>query len=475
MTGTAYTTAHLIDRLQQHRTLGDAPREELAWLVSHGGLVQFGKGDNVTTVANAIDYLYVLFSGHIAIYLDRGGNRRKVMEWVGGDVVGNLPYSRMKFSPGQVYSEEVSEALAIHRRHFPALIRECPEIATILVHVMLDRARVFRADDSQVEKMMSLGKLAAGLAHELNNPASAAARSATLLAGTLAESDEAALVLGAAGLSDAALGRLKRVRELCVGAPAGVQAPLERADREDAIAEWLVARNLDAAAAHALADSAVTLPMLDDMAQVVQGSALDAAVRWIASGCATRGLVSDIEKAASRVYTLVSAVKGFTHMDRPSTPELLDVGRGLADTIAVLGSKARQKSVGVRLELEPDLPRVMGSGGELNQVWANLIDNAIDAVPASGQVTVTAQPERGWVVVRVIDNGPGIPDDISGRIFDPFFTTKPVGQGTGLGLDIVRRQVQQHGGSVELETRPGRTEFRVSLPLPDEEGAGERA
>ncbi len=469
MTGTAYTTAHLIDRLQTHRTLGSAPREELAWLVSHGGLVQFGKGDNVTAVANAIDYLYVLFSGHIAIYLDRGGARRKVMEWVGGDVVGNLPYSRMKFSPGQVYSEEVSEALAIHRRHFPALIRECPEIATLLVHVMLDRARVFRADDSQVEKMMSLGKLAAGLAHELNNPASAAARSATLLAGTLAESDEAALVLGAAGLSDAALGALKHVRELCVGAPAGVQSPLERADREDSIAEWLVARELDVGAAHALADSAVTLPMLDDMAQVVHGTALDAAVRWIASGCATRGLVSDIEKAASRVYTLVSAVKGFTHMDRPSTPEPLDVGRGLSDTIAVLSSKARQKSVGVRLELEPELPRVMGSGGELNQVWANLIDNAIDAVPASGQVTVTAQHERGWVVVRVIDNGPGIPDEISGRIFDPFFTTKPVGQGTGLGLDIVRRQVQQHGGSVELETRPGRTEFRVSLPLPEKD------
>jgi signal transduction histidine kinase len=184
----------------------------------------------------------------------------------------------------------------------------------------------------------------------------------------------------------------------------------------------------------------------------------------VAAGCTVRGLARDIERAALRVHELVSAVKGFTYMDRAASPEPVDIAKGLTDTLAVMAAKARAKSVSLTVDVPADLPRVRGLGGELNQVWANLVDNALDAVGDSGRVMVTARAEGPRVVVRVIDDGPGIPAEVRSRIFDPFFTTKPVGKGTGLGLDIVRRLVDQNDGSIEVDSEPGRTEFRVAVP-----------
>jgi len=194
-----------------------------------------------------------------------------------------------------------------------------------------------------------------------------------------------------------------------------------------------------------------------------------ATVRWVAAGCTVRGLARDIERAASRVHALVTAVKGFTYMDHATAPEPVDVAKGLTDTLAVMAAKARGKSVSVTLKLPTDLPRVRGFGGELNQVWANLVDNALDAVSQGGRVMVTARTEGHKVVVSVIDDGPGIPADVKNRIFDPFFTTKPIGKGTGLGLDIVRRLVHQNDGLIDVESVPGRTEFRVALPVVGDE------
>lgn len=175
-----------------------------------------------------------------------------------------------------------------------------------------------------------------------------------------------------------------------------------------------------------------------------------------------------------RISGLVAAIKGFTHMDQAAVVEPVDLIQGLSNTIAVLKSKARAKSVAVVVDVEPGLPRVRGFAGELNQIWSNLLDNAIDAVPDSGRVEVLAMREHQRAVIRVIDNGPGIPATIRERIFDPFFTTKPVGQGTGLGLDIVRRLVHHNDGEISVESQPGRTEFRVVLPLAGIDGAGGR-
>jgi signal transduction histidine kinase len=162
---------------------------------------------------------------------------------------------------------------------------------------------------------------------------------------------------------------------------------------------------------------------------------------------------------------LVGAVKGFTHMDQAAVPEPVDVAKGIDDTVTVLRSKARSKSASITVEVEPGLPKARGFVGELNQIWANLIDNALDAIPDSGHIDVRATRERHSVVVRITDNGSGIGEEIRDRIFEPFFSTKPVGHGTGLGLDIVRRLVRNNNGDVSVESQPGRTEFRVELPV----------
>ncbi len=451
--------------MSAHRLLAGAPADQIAWLAARGRLVQLEPGDVLSPKGKPVQGLYIMLSGHMTISLDRGAGPHKVMEWRGGDVGGVLPYSRLVAAPGDVRIEVPTEIFMIPREEIPALIRECYELTAIFVHVMVDRARHFTSIDLHEEKMSSLGKLAAGLAHELNNPASAVARSAQGLRLRLSEVETASRALGAARLSEAQQAAVDRARERCFAA-AGVtfgRSPIEQADREDSIADWLERHHADVTAAQALAESAVTLDALDQLAEALDGEALRATLAWLVAGCATYQLASEIEAAASKIHNLVAAVKGFTYMDQATMPKPVDVGQGLADTLAVLNAKARGKQVGVNLEVEADLPRIQGFGGELNQVWANLVDNALDA--AKGQVAVTAARQGPSVVVRVVDDGPGLPAEIRERIFDPFFTTKAVGQGTGLGLDIARRIVLKHQGQIEVDSHPGHTRFSVTLPI----------
>jgi signal transduction histidine kinase len=467
--------ADLVDRLAEHKGLGAAPRDELAWLASHGSLRQLEAGDVLTAKGGTVEGLFVVLSGHLAMYVDRGAGPHKVMEWRQGDVTGLLPYSRLVGPPGDSVAQEPTTILAVHRDHIRAMARECYEITSILVHMMIDRVRGFTSSDLHDEKMVSLGKLSAGLAHELNNPASAIERGAALLNERLVESELAARALAAAKLTDEQLAAGDAIRKCCMATRVpGVLSPIEQAEREEAMADWLADHGLDIATAETLADTTVTFEALDDLVKTVDGPALNAVLRWGAAGCLVRSVASEIQDAATRISGLVAAIKGFTHMDQAKVAEPVDLMQGLSNTVAVLKSKARAKSAAVVVEVEPGLPRVCGFAGELNQIWANLIDNALDAISQSGRVDVLANRENQRVVVRVMDNGPGIPAKIREHIFDPFFTTKPVGQGTGLGLDIVRRLVRHNDGEIAVESQPGRTEFRVTMPVAETDGAGGR-
>jgi signal transduction histidine kinase len=239
---------------------------------------------------------------------------------------------------------------------------------------------------------------------------------------------------------------------------------IERSDREEAISDWLDGRNLESNAAPALADAGITIADMDTLAASLDDETLATALRSLATDCTVRSLAAEIEAATSRIHHLVAAIKRFTYMDRQA-PEMVDVVQGLRDTVTILSHKAKSKGAQITLQIADDLPRIRAFGGELNQVWSNLIDNALDAVPVRGQVTVSADAQLGAVVVRILDNGPGVPIDIRERIFDPFFTTKPVGSGTGLGLNIARQLVRRNNGEIELESQPGRTQFSVSLPI----------
>ena len=455
--------AALIERLAAHRTIASAPRRQLQWLADVGHVRTFQPGEVLTPSTGPVTGMYIILDGHVSIRVDRGSGPRIVMEWHGGDVTGLLPYSRIHAPPGDVVAEERTELLMVNPADLPRMISECHELTGELVHVMVDRARAFRSSELLDEKMASLGRLAAGLAHELNNPASAVARSAEILVAELDVLEEATKQFCALNLSDAQCMTIAAVRDEHLATPVA-RSPLDVADREDAIADWLDARGVSGVEIAPLAESAFAPADLDAIGASVGVDRIGPVLSHLSAVETVRRLASEISTAASRIHALVAAVKGFTYMDQQATLKPIAIGRGLSDTLTVLRSKARAKSVDVELQVPPDLPDVDGYGGELNQVWANLVDNAIDATP-KGHVLVSAAAENGHVVVRVVDDGPGIPADVVGRIFDPFFTTKGVGDGTGLGLDIARRIVQRHHGEIDLSTEATGTEFRVTLPV----------
>jgi len=454
----------LSERLAQHRVLSALPQREIAWVAEHGALRHLEPGEVLTSKDGPVEGLHVVLDGHPSIHVDRGAGPRKIMEWRGGDVTGLLPYSRLVAPPADVIAEEPTNLVTVYRNDLPQMTHECAELTGVLVHVMVDRARHFTSSYLHDEKLVSLGKLSAGLAHELNNPVSAIVRSASALAATLADADAASRAIGSGALSKQQFVQLEKLRDQCL-ATAGqtVLSPLEREDLENKIADWLDDHRVDASYSEALADADFTTGVLDALTAAVPQQALEASVRWLATQVSTQRLSAEIQEASARIHHLVDAVKGFTQMDRAAVPEPVDIGQGLANTLVVLRAKARDKSVSLSTNIADGLPHVNGFAGELNQVWANLLDNALDAA-AGGRVELTASQERENVVVRVIDDGPGISADIRDRIFDPFFTTKPVGQGTGLGLDIVRRLIHRNNGLIELDSVPGRTEFRVVLP-----------
>jgi signal transduction histidine kinase len=455
-----------IDRLAAVPLFGSVPRTELEWLGARGDVDHLAPDTILRDIGSAVDEMWIVLSGHVAVHVRRGGGAswRKFYDVGPGYVLGAMPFSRVRTAPARLVIEDDTVVFALSRSHFSDLVRECPELTSALVHHMLDRTRDYRTAELHDERMQSLGRLAAGLAHELNNPASGAASHARSLARLLDDVQMASSALARARLTDAQLEGVDALRRMCLDA-GSTRSPLDAADREEEFSEWLLAHGIDTMAASPLATTSVGLAALDHLASVLPAETLGVAISWAASDAAVRQAAAQILAATRRVHNLVSAVKGFTFMDREGVPGDIDIARGLADTVTMLESKSRAKSVRVRIESADDLPTIYGFGSELNQVWEKLIDNAIDAAPVAGNVTVTATRRGDFVVVRVVDDGPGVPDEHRARIFDPFFTTKPVGAGTGLGLDIARRFTHLNDGDLDFSSQPGHTVFRVRLPI----------
>jgi signal transduction histidine kinase len=467
--------ATLTERLAALAPLASIPAPELEWLAERGEIRGFedgavlygrGKGEDLRGV-------FVVLSGRFSVRVVSDGVEREVREVKPGEISGYLPYSRITNPAAHLVADGPTEILSIAEADVREMTRECYDFTAACVHAMVDRARTFKDYDLHREKMAALGRLSAGLAHELNNPASAMARAADTLDASRGEVAAAARALGAARLTGARLSALEVLEAAAAREPAEPLSALERADKEEQLLAWLERHGLDPDAAHALAGSGLATADLDAAGAALEG-ALGVAVRHVAAQANARRLASDLVSAATRVHTLVTAVKSHTHMDRGTAPEPVAIERHLADAITLLGSKATAKEVGLDLTVEAALPPVRGVTSELNHVWLNLIDNAIDAAPQSGQVTVSARADRGDVVVEVVDDGPGIPVADLGRVFDPFFTTKGVGRGAGLGLDVVQAVIRSHRGSVDVTSQPGRTRFRVVLPVSGE-GVGTRA
>ncbi|MDX1647793.1 MAG: ATP-binding protein, partial [Longimicrobiales bacterium] len=488
------------ERLAALPALAEIPRAQLQWLADHGVVRRLEDGSEIRGREDQPLGLFVLISGRFSVRMDQGGVTREMREVMPGRISGYLPYSRITAPRGYLVADGPVEFLEIRRDDVRAMTRECYEFTASCVHEMLDRVRVFKADDKEQEKMAALGRLSAGLAHELNNPASAVARAADALDRAREDLAAAARALGAAGLdggaarpdgettspedgtrelqegtrdpkgvtrgTDAAAGEAFELLEAAVGEGAGRPlSVLERADLEDEIAEWLDARDMDGDLAYPLAEHGLTVTDLHGAARTLDARQLDAALRYLSADANVRDLTASIASAATRIHALVSAVKKHTHMDRAPAVEPIALRAHLEDTLALMGSKASRKGVALDLRVEAGEPTVDGTVVDLNQVWMHLVDNAIDAAPESGRVSVEMARDDDVVVVRVVDDGPGIPAEDRERVFEPFFTTKEVGQGSGLGLDIVRTVVAKHRGAVDVSSVPGRTEFRVTLPV----------
>ncbi len=453
--------------LRRVAAFADLDEADLRWLAERADIRTFEPGEALSVEGEATVEMIALLEGEIVWRKEKGTSDGLVIVSRAGDITGLLPHSRMTHTPVTLRAVRPTRTANFPKAIFPEMLERMPVLQARLAAVMVDRSREFTRHGEQREKLVSLGKLSAGLAHELNNPTAAIQQRAEALRRRI----DAFSAMALGGLPPETAAALSaRVRQ-AVAPAAGGGGPelldaLERADAEETVASWLEARGIPGAWTAAETVVAAGLSP-EDLERILEGVAeTDAAacVAWLETDLAMRRLVDDIADASHRVVDLIAAVKAYSNMDRAPRRQDLDLHEGIRSTLTMLGHKLHAKAIVLRTDFDPDTPRITGNPAELNQVWTNLIDNAIDAVAAGGEIVVRTSAATGAAVVEVIDNGDGIAAEIRPRIFEPFFTTKDVGEGTGLGLDVVRRIVERHLGRVEVESEPGRTCFAVRLP-----------
>jgi signal transduction histidine kinase len=458
-----------VEELRELPLFADLTDDVLIWLLANGEVVQYVHGEVVIDEGSPATYMYVILEGTVHIHVQEGGQMLNVVSYGKGAATGVLPFSRMKEFEARAIIGEPARMLLVARERFPEMLHRSPELGQRLVAGMLDRVREGTRVAQQREKMMALGKLSAGLAHELNNPATAITRAADSLKDRFHTLKSVVAPMVASEMTPAHFAALKRLRQAAFerGSPQDL-SPLERGRREEGVGDWLEAHDVADAwkLAETYVDAGMTAEELDQWAQALPPQALPHVLRWLEASLSAERILAEIAAAAGRISTLVASVKQYSHMDAMPDKQPVDIREGLDSTLTMLGHEIKVRHIKVERAYEPDLPQVQAYPGELNQVWTNLIDNAIDATPREGgKLRLEAYREDHVVAVRIIDNGHGIPAETQSRIFEPFFTTKPVGEGTGLGLDIAQRIVAQHGGRIGLQSKPGETVFTVYLPL----------
>ncbi len=443
------------------------PDEQLDWLCEHSEKITIESGEHMFDRGQVADALWIVVEGVIQGFEEIGGQWLLVATTVRGQVTGMLPFSRMTHYPRHAVAAEPSEVLRLDASLFGELLKVSEEVGRRLVAQMSDRVRGDVRLEQQSEKMMALGRLSAGLAHELNNPAAAVRRAAALLSEHRAKLPALVTALVRHQVGEQGLEKLEQLRSLGRQDDESTATTLERSEREDELLDWLeghdVAEPWDVAATFNEAN--LTLEDLEDVSRVVPEAALTEVLAWLSGGISSDRIVEEIKGAAGRISELVASIKTYSHMDRSSEHKPTDVRLGVDNTLQMLGHKVKAKEIRVLREYQDDLPLIPANAGELNQVWTNLLDNAIDAVDQGGELILRARLNDLWVDVEIVDDGPGIPEEILSHIFEPFFTTKDVGVGTGLGLGIAMRIVQTHQGHIEVKSKPGQTSMLVRLPV----------
>jgi signal transduction histidine kinase len=450
-------------RLQLFQGLSDT---QLVQLVGAAGETVFEPGEDLWREGQAADTWWVLLEGSVNL-LKRVGNEDSVVgsmsvpgQWAGGFAAWDP--NGTCFASGR--TTERSRVMTVPAEELRRLGDEWFAFGVHFIRGLVDTVRRVESVARQREALVALGTLAAGLAHEINNPAAAATRAVDSLA-TTSDSLVASLVrLASHGISTDQFARIDALRRSASPPERGAD-PLAAADREDELSVWLSGHGVEDEwlLAPALAAAGMDTAWCDQVAEIVGPAALAPAVEWVAHSLTVDALLSEVKDATGRISTLVGAVRSYSQLDRAAV-QRIDVTEGLESTLAMLAYKLAD--ITVERDFAADVPTIEAIPGELNQVWTNLIDNAVDAMDGRGRLRLSAGlDDLGNVEVEVEDSGPGMPADVRARAFEPFYTTKDVGKGTGLGLDISRRiVVERHSGEISIDSRPGRTVMRVTLP-----------
>ena len=429
--------AGVVDRLRLTPLFGGLPDDQLDRLADMGEIVDLEPGEALIREGDEADALYVVLDGELDVTKRSGRTDIPVARVGPGALQGELAALEGGRRLASVTAATPTEVLRIPVGAMRQLLDAGPDVALAVIRTAVSRLRSMESLFREREKLAGLGTLAAGLAHELNNPAAAAMRAIDQLGGAVRAAEE-------------------RPRPVPPPRPpAGATPPrsaLERVDRIDAI----TGLTGEAAAATSLVDAGWTPEALAELP--------DDVLPWLAADAAVHLLLDELRLAIGRMSEIVAAVKGYAYLDQAPV-QRVDVRQGLEQTLVIMRHRLRD-GVEVVSELADDLPEIEVRGSELNQVWTNLIDNAIDAMDGRGTLTVRAEadPEGDGVRITICDSGPGIPADVRQRLFEPFFTTKPPGKGTGLGLHITHNVIGNHGGRIEVESEPGRTCFEITLP-----------
>jgi signal transduction histidine kinase len=465
MTENAQPTPHeqLVAKLRKIQVFSDLPQEDMLWFVSKCVEHRAAVGEIIVREGSTADTMMIVLDGEMRARSEHGNPDGPVFVVRGGEVTGLLPFSRLKIVAVTGRAVLPTHYLTFLESNFQELFHRMPELVRRLVGLLTDRVREVTRTEQQREKLASLGKLSAGLAHELNNPSAAARRSAAALRDCLARLRSAARST-TIGPDDCA--RLAQTEEEIRASlkPAQFKDELARADRQDAIQSWLESHNV--AEAWKLAPQLCDANLSDaDLARfaAAAGASLSSELTRFATLLEMDRIAEELENSSARISDLIRAIKEYSYMDQGPVQEV-DIEHSIENTLTIMHHKLK-RGITVTRDYAPGVPKVKASGSELNQVWTNLIDNAADAMNGNGKLAIRVARENDFVLVEIADNGPGIPTDVKSRIFDPFFTTKGVGEGTGLGLDVVNRIIKNVRGQINVTSVPGDTRFQVRIPI----------
>jgi signal transduction histidine kinase len=470
MTTTIPYSVALVEQLKTMNDFAGVPDEQLQWLIDRSEVRCYETGETLFKRGDAIDEMYVFLTGSMIIRIEQNGQFRELLEQKAGNIGGTLPFSRTSKAAGFGVFSEPTTAMFLHKQNFRSMVSECYELTEAMVRFMTSRVRSFTEIQQQTDKMAALGRVSAGLAHELNNPSAAIVRSASEFKKHLGNTPDRFKRVMSLNLDLEAVEACNRLVFEKISTGILDLSSLERSDAEDTLLNWLEDHDITEGydITGNFADFGMTVQDMEFINEKIGQKQLFTVLEWLDNVLTTERFVTEMSEASKRINDIVTAVKSYSHLDRAAEKQRVDIHLGIKNTFMILGHKVKKINLKVQKIFEPNLPEPRVFVGELNQVWTNLLDNAIDALentPEPAIEIISRRYKDEFIEVLIIDNGEGISADALPNIFDPFFTTKPMGKGTGLGLNTVQKIIQQHNGSIKVDSRPGRTEFRICLPI----------